>query len=432
MDSDEEWEEEEPGESLHGSDDEKDKESEDDYEVDNEFFVPHGHLSEEEMQDAEEDITANDNTPEMQKLKQKLMQSEFNDEMKKKTEKIKPRVIGCIWTEERGKKAPANCPAVFWEILQARAILFSGPIMLQPPVAEVDDDEEMADNEEAADDQRRKKINLPEDEIRDLIKLVHGNLNQAKFLVKEYQEFRKKRLEESAGAESLGVVTNMSIMRRIRELAKWETCRTGDTEMMHNRSAWIVQPHALERYGMAQWPLLNQWQYTLTPKRTHESLRAPASDKKDKISNPPAVAMSVPQSVGSCPAIGSAASTLTPPTVKAPSHTSIAKFAKVLTSAERLKSIAPKSSVHDENANGTIGEATVSSPQAATSNPVLKKRVALLMSVPRGQNIPEQSKNQLIKKFLKNKPATESTDETKTADSRASSTGVAPVCIVVD
>jgi chromatin assembly factor 1 subunit A len=39
VDSDDEWEEEEPGESLHGSDDEKDKESEDDYEVDNEFMV---------------------------------------------------------------------------------------------------------------------------------------------------------------------------------------------------------------------------------------------------------------------------------------------------------------------------------------------------------------------------------------------------------
>lgn len=46
VDSDDEWEEEEPGESLHGSDDEK--ESEDEYEVDNDFFVPHGYLSDDE------------------------------------------------------------------------------------------------------------------------------------------------------------------------------------------------------------------------------------------------------------------------------------------------------------------------------------------------------------------------------------------------
>jgi len=50
VDSDEEWEEEEPGESLHGSDDEKEKEEEDDYDIDNDFFVPHGYLSEDEAQ----------------------------------------------------------------------------------------------------------------------------------------------------------------------------------------------------------------------------------------------------------------------------------------------------------------------------------------------------------------------------------------------
>lgn len=47
VDSDDEWEEEEPGESLRGSDDEKDKDEEDpdenDYDVDNEFMVPHGY-----------------------------------------------------------------------------------------------------------------------------------------------------------------------------------------------------------------------------------------------------------------------------------------------------------------------------------------------------------------------------------------------------
>lgn len=35
VDSDDEWEEEEPGESLNGSDDEKEVVSEDEYEIDN-------------------------------------------------------------------------------------------------------------------------------------------------------------------------------------------------------------------------------------------------------------------------------------------------------------------------------------------------------------------------------------------------------------
>jgi len=44
VDSDDEWEEEEPGESLKGSDDERDEENleENEYDVDNEFMVPHG------------------------------------------------------------------------------------------------------------------------------------------------------------------------------------------------------------------------------------------------------------------------------------------------------------------------------------------------------------------------------------------------------
>merc|ERR1712096_355090 len=53
-DSDEDWEEEEEGESLSDNEDDKEKEEEkDDYEVDNEFFVPHGYLSDEEEEKKE-------------------------------------------------------------------------------------------------------------------------------------------------------------------------------------------------------------------------------------------------------------------------------------------------------------------------------------------------------------------------------------------
>jgi len=52
IDSDDEWEE-DPGESIHGTDEE---ESEDDYEVDNDVFVPHGYLSDEECQNKDSDV----------------------------------------------------------------------------------------------------------------------------------------------------------------------------------------------------------------------------------------------------------------------------------------------------------------------------------------------------------------------------------------
>ena len=96
-DSDDDWEEEEEGESL--SDDEKDKdedEEKEDYEVDNEFFVPHGYLSDEE-EDREDDEVVDKETV---KEKQKLAAKEFEKEHKKKTQELKPRLWGTYWTTE--------------------------------------------------------------------------------------------------------------------------------------------------------------------------------------------------------------------------------------------------------------------------------------------------------------------------------------------
>lgn len=57
IDSDDEWEEEDPGEDIHGTDNEE--EPEDEYEVDNDVFVPHGYLSDEEGegQDNDSDVS---------------------------------------------------------------------------------------------------------------------------------------------------------------------------------------------------------------------------------------------------------------------------------------------------------------------------------------------------------------------------------------
>ena len=87
-DSDEDWEEEEEGESLSDNEDDKEKEEEkDDYEVDNEFFVPHGYLSDEE-EEKDEDEVFNPET-----AKEKLKHAEHAEkEHKKKTQQLKPRL----------------------------------------------------------------------------------------------------------------------------------------------------------------------------------------------------------------------------------------------------------------------------------------------------------------------------------------------------
>jgi len=40
-------------------------------------------------------------SPEMLKIKLKLLELEFEEEMKQKTERLKPRLIGCIWVDSK-------------------------------------------------------------------------------------------------------------------------------------------------------------------------------------------------------------------------------------------------------------------------------------------------------------------------------------------
>jgi chromatin assembly factor 1 subunit A len=57
--------------------------------VDNEFFVPHGYLSDEEAGEDEQDETFN---PETAKEKLRLKEKEFQAEHKKTTHQLKPRL----------------------------------------------------------------------------------------------------------------------------------------------------------------------------------------------------------------------------------------------------------------------------------------------------------------------------------------------------
>lgn len=102
VESDLEWEEEEEGEIIKDSDSEKDKmedeeedQDEDDYELDD-FFVPHGHLSDDENQDDEHCEIIE--TPDGQK-KRKLLTKEkiLIEERTKKLKRLVPKATGCLW-----------------------------------------------------------------------------------------------------------------------------------------------------------------------------------------------------------------------------------------------------------------------------------------------------------------------------------------------
>ncbi|XP_059611294.1 chromatin assembly factor 1 subunit A-like [Phlebotomus argentipes] len=258
VDSDDEWEEEEPGESLHGSDDEKDKESEDDYEVDNDFFVPHGHLSDEELQNEDED-----NSPEMQKAKLKLLQQEFADEMKKKTEKLKPRLIGCVWQTASGER-PDSCSEVIWRLLSASKMLFCGPVVLN--VEPTSSTTTPSKEEEGAESAVKKRKKLHEEDVKSLIRLAHGNSHSGRFLV---EEFVATRAKEKEGQEDKVEVTKIGVKRKLREVAEWKVCP--EAGAMEGKMCWYVAPKVREQFGLGDLTLPNTWKYTLTPKKVEEA-----------------------------------------------------------------------------------------------------------------------------------------------------------------
>lgn len=402
VDSDDEWEEEEPGESLHGSDDEKDKESDDEYDIDNEFFVPHGHLSDEEVMAGDEEADDEDNTPETQKAKLKIVQMEFADEMKKKTQKIKPRLIGLIWQQPNGK-LPSSCASVISDMLHSRAMIFHGPtIKLQKTDTALENIDGNDEDSKAATTSKRRV--LADTEIADLIRLVHGNVFGRANLVLEFQEFlRKKDI----------TMSNAAIKNQISKLAKYQSCP--DEGELLSKLCWYVSPEYRQQYGVPDVSIPNTWSYSL------DNLKARVADPKfeKKVKQVDATAVAVEES-------------------KTPkSRFNISNFTKVLTeddkkkqfktaSAKKTKPIEMPSSTlaklsPSKTASVSASKITQSSASASGSGAgVVKKRVNLLMSVPRGQTIPTIAKNALISNFLKNTPqstsdpkSTPPTSETK-------------------
>lgn len=139
VDSDEEWEEEQEGESIDGSavgsDDEQDG---DEYEVDNEVFVPHGYLSDEEATMEDDDVLSL--SPETQKARLKHLEDEFETEMKKPTEKLKPRMYGPLWESSDGGK-PSKCVDALWNYFSKLAMVIDDPTPFLQPSSEPDEQE---------------------------------------------------------------------------------------------------------------------------------------------------------------------------------------------------------------------------------------------------------------------------------------------------
>ncbi|KAJ8921796.1 hypothetical protein NQ315_008425 [Exocentrus adspersus] len=224
-DSDDDWEEEEQGESLNGSDDEADKENDekDDYEVDNDFFVPHGHLSDDEIDD---ELSAR-LSPESLKQKLKLLKDEFDHDMQSKTHKLKPRSIGCIWYNKDG----SNVEEAIHRYLQPFAMITNGQIQIKRRSEIL-----------TSDSGRKGKVlkDLNPEQIPLFLKVVHGNSNKKSVVIEEFMTYMANN------GLSLDV-SKATLLRNLKVLATWRKCASGP---LKNKFCWLVNEDVMQKYNV--------------------------------------------------------------------------------------------------------------------------------------------------------------------------------------
>ncbi|XP_046448455.1 chromatin assembly factor 1 subunit A-B-like [Daphnia pulex] len=247
VDSDDEWEEEvEPGESLTDSEGEgEEKEPADDYEVDNEFLVPHGYLSDDEGE-KDEDERALSTSAAKEKLK--LKEEQFERELKKKTCYIKPSLIGCCWSDD------FNPNPQHLKVLERYA-----PIVLSSTLPI-----ELKSEGEESDDNINKKSTkrlVNEKDIPDLIRVLHGSLFGRSTIVQEFQ----LHLERNRAGQNQNGPSKAQILAKISEIASYSRCT--EAGAMSGKICWLVQPSVLEHYNLAELSVINAWEFATDTKK---------------------------------------------------------------------------------------------------------------------------------------------------------------------
>ncbi|XP_010633118.1 chromatin assembly factor 1 subunit A isoform X3 [Fukomys damarensis] len=253
VDSDEEWEEEEPGESLSHSEGDDDDEVGEDEDDDDGFFVPHGYLSE------DEGVTEECGDPEKHKVRQKLKAKEWDEFLAKgkRVRVLQPVKIGCVWADS------ADCSAADLKVLQQFTAW-----RLEP-----------APSEDELVPKATKREKRDQQILAQLLPLLHGNVNGSKAIIREFQEHCRRGLLGVGGAsgppspttprphtptEDAAVPSKARLKRIISENSVYE-------KRPDFRMCWYVRPQVLHSFNQEHLPVPCQWSYvTMVPSAPRE------------------------------------------------------------------------------------------------------------------------------------------------------------------
>ncbi|XP_073910463.1 chromatin assembly factor 1 subunit A isoform X2 [Castor canadensis] len=247
VDSDDEWEEEEPGESLSHSEGDDDDEVGEDEDEDDGFFVPHGYLSE------DEGVTEECTDPENHKVRQKLKAKEWDEFLAKgkRFRILQPVKIGCVWAAESD-----SCASADLKLLQQFAACL---LETMPP-------------EEEPTPKASKREKRDQQILAQLLPLLHGNVNGSKVIIREFQEHCRRGLLSPGGTHSppspasshppsptaaedaTAVPSKARLKRIISENSVYE-------KRPDFRMCWYVHPQVLKSFDQEHLPVPCQWSY---------------------------------------------------------------------------------------------------------------------------------------------------------------------------
>ncbi|XP_063147003.1 chromatin assembly factor 1 subunit A [Candoia aspera] len=250
VESDEEWEEEEPGESLSHSEGDEEEDGGEEEDDDDGFFVPHGYLSEDEGVTEECD-------PENYKVRQKLKAKEWDELIAKGKgfRILQPVKIGCVW---EGEGSGFGTSAETGILQQFTASLLDSSFA----------DEELVEKSS-------KKKTKDQRTLAQLLPLLHGNVNGSKVIIQEFQQCCRLGLvldngspvsssgsgdasprlfQGQAPACENAVPSKARLKRIISENSIYE-------KRPEYRMCWYVHPEVLRNYGQEHLPVPCQWNY---------------------------------------------------------------------------------------------------------------------------------------------------------------------------
>ncbi|ESO12654.1 hypothetical protein HELRODRAFT_159230 [Helobdella robusta] len=322
VDSDEEWEEEEPGESIVNSEGEEETEDAEKVEEegdDDEFFVPHGYLSEGEgCDEGDED----DFSPEALKQMQMLKAKNFEASMKcNKIEKLQPVFHGLFFwnpyytSNSSNNKTPADKKyedmAKFFKDFMAVPINYEFPIDLNEPASSsiTSSPSEVPLTQDKSTSKKRIYA-VPEEAIPFLIKLVHGCYWSSDKMTREFKHFWLTRNKLDASNSQIPEINdddNFVISKRQLE-AKIKEIATYKKDAKHSNRLWYVNDDILIKYQLQHLPIPSAWEWSNAPSssRRHLSTNATPSQPQEvepimnKEARTPKMSMKIntPQSTG--------------------------------------------------------------------------------------------------------------------------------------